>query len=78
MIKKEAGHSSDTAVHSVLSGACHTGLYLALSRGQSSARQQPPFAIKKRLSLGFMADLQQALTSPKGAHKTLRKTECEQ
>lgn len=56
-------------------------LYPALSHGQSLARQQPPFALRKKrrtISLGFMVVLQQALTSPKGAHKTLRKTECEQ
>lgn len=79
-LRKQTGHSSDTAVHSVLSGTCHISLYPALSHGQSSARQQAPFAIKKKTtrSLGFMAVLQRALTSPKGGHKTLRKTECEQ
>lgn len=52
-LRREEGHSSDTAVHSVLSGACHTGLYPALSHGQSSARQQPPFAIKKKTKFGI-------------------------
>lgn len=78
VIKKQAGHSSDSAVHSVLSGVCHISLNAVLIHGQSSVRHPSPTMMKKWLSLGFMDNLQQTRTPPQGGHKTLKKTQCEE